>query len=399
MMVLGAWLGAVVNWLIYSQAFHRRLISPWSAPPPEAPPRRRSDRLPIAGWIGLRRESHLHGRWHWGRPLAIEVFCAAACAALYWWETEQLALFPPGGRALIPAAVTHAQLASHLLLLTLLTAATFVDFDEQTVPDGITLPGTLIAPLLAAWMPYVLLPAPVGSAAGLWTIEPLMAAMPRRSWPAAWDQPTGLWVGWACFTAWCYAICPKLCTLRRGWKMGVRFWLASLWRYNRWWQMPLLWLAGCVVVGGIWSLGGLHWHALLTSLIGIVVGGGFIWGIRVVAGSALQVEAMGFGDVTLMAMIGAFLGWQASLLVFFLAPFAALFISLAQFAAQGENKIAFGPYLSLAALATVVCWQPIWARTSLYFTFGQLIFGVLLVGLFLMGAMLMAWRAIRDAFF
>ena len=35
---------------------------------------------------------------------------------------------------------------------------------------------------------------------------------------------------------------------------------------------------------------------------------------------------MGFGDVTLLAMIGAFVGWQGVIVVFFLAPFAGAVI-------------------------------------------------------------------------
>ena len=40
--------------------------------------------------------------------------------------------------------------------------------------------------------------------------------------------------------------------------------------------------------------------------------------VRVLGSQVLRREAMGFGDVTLMAMIGAFLGWQAAVLTFFL---------------------------------------------------------------------------------
>ena len=51
------------------------------------------------------------------------------------------------------------------------------------------------------------------------------------------------------------------------------------------------------------------------------LGGGLVWGFRIVACWAMGQEALGFGDVTLMAMIGAFFGWQIVWIAFFLAPF------------------------------------------------------------------------------
>ena len=52
------------------------------------------------------------------------------------------------------------------------------------------------------------------------------------------------------------------------------------------------------------------------SAAGLTLGRSGSWSVLVL----LRREAMGFGDVTLMAMIGAFLGWQAAVLTFFLAP-------------------------------------------------------------------------------
>src|SRR5206468_1860544 len=75
-----------------------------------------------------------------------------------------------------------------------------------------------------------------------------------------------------------------------------------------------------------------HPHAagVATSVIGFLVGAGLVWIIRVLGTAALGKEAMGFGDVTLMAMVGSFLGWQAIVLVFFLAPFFGLIVGLIQ---------------------------------------------------------------------
>jgi leader peptidase (prepilin peptidase)/N-methyltransferase len=90
------------------------------------------------------------------------------------------------------------------------------------------------------------------------------------------------------------------------------------------------------------------------------MGGGLTWGVRLIGSYAYGQEAMGFGDVTLMAMIGAFLGWQAVLMAFVAAPFAALLIVGLQFLISGSNVLAFGPYLSLGAVLVVLGWRWLW---------------------------------------
>ena len=57
---------------------------------------------------------------------------------------------------------------------------------------------------------------------------------------------------------------------------------------------------------------------------GLIVGGGMIWVIRVLGTFAFRREAMGSGDIHIMAMIGAFLGWQVAVVTPFLAAFVGL---------------------------------------------------------------------------
>jgi prepilin signal peptidase PulO-like enzyme (type II secretory pathway) len=124
--------------------------------------------------------------------------------------------------------------------------------------------------------------------------------------------------------------------------------------------LTLLAVVGSAGIATQWSFGSVGWQILLTAITGMVFGGGLIWAVRIVGQVALRKEAMGFGDVTLMAMIGAYLGWQAALIIFFASPLAALVVALAQWALTGRRDIAFGPYLCVAALAVLVYWGTIW---------------------------------------
>jgi prepilin signal peptidase PulO-like enzyme (type II secretory pathway) len=121
-----------------------------------------------------------------------------------------------------------------------------------------------------------------------------------------------------------------------------------------------------------------------------------VWSIRVAATASLGKEALGFGDVTLMAMIGSFFGWQTSILVFFVAPFAGVVIALAQFLFTRRPEIAFGPFLSAAALFVLLRWHPMWQRWGLPFGLGWLIPAVLVGCILLMVGMLLGLRWIRG---
>jgi prepilin signal peptidase PulO-like enzyme (type II secretory pathway) len=157
--VAGACAAAAVNWATYRFAWNRRAISPWSPPLPAAPPRKFADRLPIAGWLGLRREADLHGGRFWIRPLAVELLTGLAFAALYLFETQNAARLWALPGLPLPAAgfltsnlalAEHLQFVAHAILLCLMLTASLIDLDERVIPDEITVTGTLAALLLAA---------------------------------------------------------------------------------------------------------------------------------------------------------------------------------------------------------------------------------------------------------
>jgi leader peptidase (prepilin peptidase)/N-methyltransferase len=100
----------------------------------------------------------------------------------------------------------------------------------------------------------------------------------------------------------------------------------------------------------------------LNSLIGILVGGGILYAIAAGYYLLRKEEGMGMGDVKMLAMVGAFLGWQAVVLTLVLSSFAGALIGLAMMAAQRGNMryaLPFGTFLSVATLVAMLAGEDI----------------------------------------
>ncbi len=96
---------------------------------------------------------------------------------------------------------------------------------------------------------------------------------------------------------------------------------------------------------------GLSIVGFMNSLAGLLLGGGLFYLIAL-----LSRGGMGGGDIKMMAMVGAFLGWKAILLTTFIGSLSGSLVGIFLMVAKGKgrkSKIPFGPFLALGALATL----------------------------------------------
>jgi len=93
--------------------------------------------------------------------------------------------------------------------------------------------------------------------------------------------------------------------------------------------------------------------ALLGSALGAAVGAGTLWLVREAYYRLRRVEGMGLGDVKMMLMVGAFLGWQLTLLTIFVGSLLGSIIGVLMITLRGGNMrmaIPFGVFLGPAAI-------------------------------------------------
>lgn len=288
--------------------------------------------LPIIGTARMLGRSPYSGRRILSREPWIELLCGLLFALFYWYEipasgvVHESCLATTHGPGLLVTGwadsltMLHVRYLFHLILIVALVIATFIDFDYMIIPDGVTRPTTLLGFLFALIF------------GTLW-IYPVWFRDPHR-----------------------LSLISNL--LPENWQ----------WLFSGNQEYPL------------WIFDAPHWHGLAVALAGYIVGRSIILAVRVVAAWVLRREAMGFGDVILMEMIGCFIGWQAVIVVFFIAPVIALvsivgvsLINLIRFRPMLPSHVPYGPFLSGGTLVTLLFWDKLFPFTDGIFSMGILV--------------------------
>ncbi len=107
-----------------------------------------------------------------------------------------------------------------------------------------------------------------------------------------------------------------------------------------------------IVVGLLFAVIG-YGPRPLASACGILLGGGLLWAVAAGYHAFTGREGMGGGDIKLLAMIGAFLGWPGVLVTLMVGSFTGALVGLTLMVARGTDSrvpIPFGPFLALGGL-------------------------------------------------
>ena len=226
-----------------------------------------------------------------------------------------------------PDVLIHLRYAFHLLLAELLLVASIVDADTKTIPKILTDPWIVVGIVVSTLGGLYLLPLtyrPDGILQDASLFWSLFSQSPMPSWlVACFDGPAT--------PAWIFGTPNSLV------------------------------------------------HGLAVSVAGAAAGALPILFLRVAGRRIYGREAMGAGDVYLMAMVGAFLGWQPTLTAIVLAAFIAcgFFAIMAVVGMQAE--IPFGPFLSAGTAVVLFGWPWVFPKIEAFFAFGPLVLPLLVV--------------------
>lgn len=364
--LFGAFIGSFLNVCIHRLARNESVVLPPSRCYSCGTQVQWYDNLPVISYLILR------GRCRWCdapfsiRYLLLEVLVGALSALVMWWAFNDpgapapwlvsLGVADGVARALAGAAV--------LSLAYLLVVASFIDLEHTIIPDELTKPFQLAAPLLAlgtgsvlghhllfdptSWLVQrnILGDVAPTTAYFVWNVIAVVGGVllllavslpvakviysrfcsPDQRWSEA--DHRGFRVGVLWFMA---------ATLVMTLALLVLVWLQPGGERGVWWRQ-------CAGHGALALFGSLTgWLSLyLVGLIGTIV---------------FRRNAMGFGDVKFLAPIGAFLGPIGVLYAFFFAAIVGTLVGLPMRLMASRREIPFGPWLAIGAVLALL-WAP-----------------------------------------
>lgn len=316
------------------------------------------------------------GRFSGFRPLLVELTCITGVPLLLAWYFSGGLTGGIQGLQLIEnhQQVTWIQLILHVFNLWLMLIAAAIDWEEKTIPDQVTVTGMVIGILALTVFPAVRLPELEFSGIGISGISQVQLLSPD-AYPEWGHHLASLLTGLLAWTFWAALVVPKTVDWRYGMVRGIRIMFVSILRPARKtnglanarrsrpkaaWVTGVVWLFGLGLTTWAWSCQGVTWESHFSQLASLALAGLGTWLIRILASMTVGDEALGFGDVTLMFMIGAVFGWQFALLTFVLGPLLALGYAVVNLIVTGQQKLAFGPWLCAAAAICLIGWSEVW---------------------------------------
>ena len=291
------------------------------------------ERIPVVSWLINRRCEKCRSRLSLQLPI-VEITTSLLFAAVYWCEipVSSMTAVSIGGltsvegpdgpevlSVLSPVVWLHLRYTLHMMMICGLIVATGIDLKFRIIPDGCTVPIAIVA-VIASGACGQLYVVPI------WFQDPSMV---NTLQPIIHPMLQPLFVPWD----------------------------------------PTSFIRSCP-----------HLHGLLVSLLGVLAGAGSVWLVRQVGFLILKQEAMGFGDVVLMGMIGSVIGWQPVLAVFIMAPTLAIFAAAINWFAHRDNEIPYGPFLSGATVLLLLTWPHTWPFAKRFFDMGPFL---ILMGAFM----------------
>jgi len=360
---LGGCIGSFLNVVIYRVPLGRSLVTPPSSCPVCGHRLAWFENVPVLGWLWLCGKCR-----HCKAPISvqyplIEALCAALFVGLYW--VDYISVMRPQFHD-VGLATTWPMFAMQLMLISGLLASTVIDarlyIIPIRIPQLVTLAALLGLPAAALWLPSMEHVAPavgakgvgvaLGASVGL-AISILLLhfkVLPRsfdddiEESPQEIESPEAFLaypharrevLKECLFIAW-----PVIGGVLGGFAMSK--WQAQ----NGALACPL----AVRVLGGV--------------VLGYFAGAGIVWAVRILGTLGFGKEAMGLGDVHLLAGVGAVMGAVESVLVFFIAPFfglagAVIFVGLQRLLKRKQRIIPYGPYLAAATLLVMVFKEPI----------------------------------------
>jgi leader peptidase (prepilin peptidase)/N-methyltransferase len=303
--LVGAAIGSFLNVCIYRLPLEKSIIWPGSRCGNCLRPIRWHDNIPLLSYWILGGRCRNCGTRFSIQYFAIELLTALGFLGLFYLliveNVYELPVLASAGGGDVPGE-GWVLLIHHALFFCFLLVVAVCDLKWREIPLGVTATGTVVGLILTTCFPWpwprsTLLRPPVMLPMAEWLIVPVDT------------PPTG----------------------------------QSLWPV--WYPLPS-WLPP-----GSWQLG------LATGLAGALVGTMLLRWVRILATKGMGLgEALGLGDADLMMMAGAFLGWQAVVVAFFLSAFPALLFSVIHVIRTGDRAVTFGPSLAASTLATCLLW-------------------------------------------